>query len=252
MVAREEAPGDAARTNGRRSRRLVAGMFLAWRRWLTAAADGLGAVARRAVAVRELGPAAFRAWRALLAALAPSAGASAGAVRRAARTAAGALAASGRFLLEPSAPLAEEDARRVATVGLVALGIGAAGTLAVARPLGTPLGTAVVAAAWMLVWAPIRLAVLRLARPEVDRTRLTRAWSAALLPSLAGVTALLAAAALVASAWLTYAALRGAGTARHEAATAVGWAFGAQMAAEVTRWLAEGALFYVLFLRSRG
>lgn len=220
MVARDRPPGDAAGTSGRGLRELVAAVFLMWRRWLTAVVPALGKAGRGALS--------------------------------AALTTGTTLAAAAAFVRAPSKPMAEDARRRVAVLGLASLGLGAALPIGLARPLGLTLVMGVEAAVWMLVWAPIRLAIIRLAAPGLPSHPTRRAWAAGLLPSFLGVTAILDAVVLAASAWLTFAALRGAGADKRDARAAAGWAFGAQAVAEVTRWLAEGALFYLLFLRARG
>jgi hypothetical protein len=212
MVARPDSASDAPARAGWRA--VLAALFLTWRRWLS-----------RAVAWAEH---------------------TAPALVPAAVSAGSAVVLVGRFLLHPRTITAENDRRLLSALGLGALAAGSAAALWLARPFGTPLAQAVIAVIWTLGWAMVRLGILRLAAPRSSAQSVRKAWAAGLLPTLFAVGDLPRLLVLGGSAWLTLGALRGGGVERRDARRAVAWAFGAEVAAGVLRWLASGVLLYLL------
>jgi hypothetical protein len=165
-----------------------------------------------------------------------------------------AMTATWRFVVRPSEVMATDDPRPGGLASRTGYACLAAG--AVAAALVTFLGrqggaAAATDALWLVMWAGARYAVMRLASGDVLRTRtsaLTVAWAGGLVPLILAATPLLHAAALVASAALTWRALRAAGVPRREASAVVGWGFGGQAAVEVLAWIVRGGLIYGLLL----
>lgn len=155
------------------------------------------------------------------------------------------------YLRDPAGVLAQQERRRPAVLkalGLGALAVGAAASMAVPLLLGAPVWSGAVNAGWLLMWAGARGLIMRLAaRAETTRAVLPAAAVPALAPfAFAAVPALDLLAAVI--SWrLTYAGLRGLGIAREEAHRTTAWAFGGQIAATGLAWLARGAVF-VAFL----
>ena len=119
-----------------------------------------------------------------------------------------------------------------AAFGIRALAFGLLTATAVLLAAEQPLRAGIGAAFAELVWAAGRYAILALLltpRP-LRRRRLVAAYLAGLAPYLFGVTPGLRLVSLVASGWLTYRGLRGAGLAAKPARSAIAWAFGGQLA----------------------
>lgn len=151
-----------------------------------------------------------------------------------------------RFVEHPATAAADDHERRaLAGAGLFSLLAGIVLSLVLAPALGITRPEAAFAVVWTLLWAAIRLLVLALALPGLGRARLGRAWAAALLPAIVGVTDPLRVLAFAASAWLTFGALRNEGVHRRRAMRATSWAFGAQFAGAAVRWLSSGFLLYL-------
>ena len=199
----------------------LSGLFLAWRRLLTAAVRGV----RRS--------------------------AHAAAVSRPAR----ATALAVRYLRDPAGTLRSSDAEGRALLrdaGAVALALGVVISFAVPAAVGTPLVRRFLSAGWMAAWALARLFVMRtVARGDLahDHGRIDDAWGAALLPFAVAVLDPLPLVALAVSALLTLRGFDGLGVERREARRVVAIAFGGQVVAEVAAWLARGGLVFLLSLR---
>ncbi|MRR11716.1 hypothetical protein EG835_04445 [bacterium] len=95
-----------------------------------------------------------------------------------------------------------------------------------------------------VLWASARFIIIAWLMPRgaIDRRGLSIAFCAGLLPYVAGVTAPLRVAALVASAYVTWSALRGAGVRRADADRAIGWSFGGQAGVAVVGWFGRALL----------
>jgi hypothetical protein len=219
MVARHDLVGDAQARAGRRS--AAGALFLTWRRWLTTA---LGSVRRDAPAGAE-------------------------ALRRGFGAVVAATLLVARFLVHPASVTDARDRRLLAGVGLASLGLGAALSLVLAPALHVTTAEAAIAVVWGLGWALVRLGILRLAAPKLDATGVRQAWAAGLLPAVAGVGDIARVVVLLASLWLTIGGLEGGGASRRQARKTAAWAFGAELLGDVVRWLASGALLYVLTAR---
>jgi hypothetical protein len=159
-----------------------------------------------------------------------------------------------RFVGRPAEVMSSDDPhprRLVSRTGYACLVIGAAATALVT--LGGGLGPLAAAtdAAWLVLWAAARYAVMSLASGEVLRSRassLRVAWAGGLIPLAFAVTPLLHASALVASAALTWRAVRAASASAREATAVVGWSFGGQAAVAVLAWIVRGGVIYALLL----
>jgi hypothetical protein len=164
------------------------------------------------------------------------------------------LADVSRFVVRPAEVMCSDDARPrllVSRTGYACLAVGAVVTALLTLSGGTGPIAAATDAAWLVVWAAARFAVMHLASGEVLRARassLRVAWAGGLIPLAVAVTPLLHAAALVASAALTWRALRASGAPQREATAVVGWGFGGQAAVEVLAWIVRGGVIYALLL----
>lgn len=100
-------------------------------------------------------------------------------------------------------------------------------------------GPGAVVAAGEILWAGMRFIIIALLMPRgvIDRSRLSVAFLAGLLPYAFGVTWLLRLVALGASASLTHRGLVGAGVSRDDTRVVIGWAFGGQAAVLAGGWL---------------
>lgn len=132
-----------------------------------------------------------------------------------------------------------------AAFGLRSLAFGLLVTVAIMLADGRPLRAGLGIVFAELVWAGGRYAVLAtLVSPRtLRRPRLVAAYLSGLIPYLIGVTPALRIASLVASGWLTYRGLRGAGLDRGPARTAIAWAFGGQLALTLVLGLGVAAAF---------
>jgi hypothetical protein len=171
------------------------------------------------------------------------------------RTGAGVwLAEVWRFVGRPAEMMSSDDAHSrllVSRTGYACLAAGAAVTALLTLRGGMGPLAAATDAAWLVVWAAARYAIMRLASGETLRARpswLAVAWAGGLIPLVLAVTPLLRAAALVASAALTWRALRAAGVPAREATVVVGWGFGGQAAVEIVAWIVRGGVIYALLL----
>lgn len=145
-------------------------------------------------------------------------------------------------------PLLERRWLLGAAVG--ALAVGVVGGIALA-PGGQPRVVAAAAGAGSVLWAVVRLALMRVTArgSESDARAITGAWALGMLAYAVGVTPSLRALAWAASAALTWYALWRLGEERRTATRMVAVAWGAQAVVVVLSWLASGA--YVAFLATR-
>lgn len=113
-------------------------------------------------------------------------------------------------------------------------------------PTGLPV-PGVLTVAGEVLWAAARFVILALVLPRgaIDRSRLSVAFLAGLLPYAVGATATLRIASLALSALLTRRGLIGAGMASRATDVAIGWSFGGQMGVIALGWLARLALTLV-------
>ena len=159
-----------------------------------------------------------------------------------------------RFLSHPADIAASDDPHPgllVSRTGYACLTIGAALAAIVTFRGGAGAFAAATDAAWLIVWAAARYAVMRLASGDVMRKRPSAvmvAWAGGLFPLIFAATPALHAAALVVSAALTWRALCAEGAPTREASLMVGWGFGGQAAVEVVAWVVRGGIIYALLL----
>ncbi len=219
MSANAEAEPTGPRVNDQEVRSLPAGLLVAWRRIMSGAAS---AMTRGAARVPSSARSWAHQWRLVRAYHADSA--------------------------SPWAP-ADDDTRRVAAavgvrafiVGLIVTGIGIAASTSLWLSIAVGVGSQV-------LWASARFIILALLMPRgtVDRTRLSTAYLAGLLPSVFAATWLLRLAALAVSAALTKRGLVGAGVPERDARIAIAWAFGGQVAIVAVGWAARALIVLVL------
>ncbi len=112
---------------------------------------------------------------------------------------------------------------------------------------GGAAGPGIMVAMTELLWAAARFIIIALLTPRgaIDRSRLSVAFFAGLLPYAIGATALLRLVALGGSAFLTRRGLIGAGVARRDVHVSVAWAFGGQAGVIVLGWLARAIVALV-------
>jgi hypothetical protein len=164
------------------------------------------------------------------------------------------LASVTHFALSPVDVMASGDthaAVQVSRTGYVCLAVGATVAAFVTFRGGAGPAAAATDAVWLVVWAAARYAVLRLASGDDMRLRpsaVAVAWAGGLVPLVFAATPVLGVAALVASAALTWRALRAAGAEGREVTRVVGWSFGGQAAAEAAAWIVRGGVIYALLL----
>jgi len=158
------------------------------------------------------------------------------------------------FVVRPGRVMAADDQRPsllVSRTGYACLAAGAVVAAIVTFGGGLGAVAATTDAVWLVLWAAARFAVMRLASGEALRGRvptLTVAWAGGLMPLILAATPLLNALAVVASAVLTWRALRAAGAGTRETTWVVGWAFGGQVAVEILAWIVRGGLIYGVLL----
>lgn len=156
------------------------------------------------------------------------------------------IAAGTRFLRGGIRAIRERDSSALKSptavqVGLVALLIGALVRISAAP--GSGRAEATLGAAFAVLWALARLAILALTVKDLRResSAFTGAWAIGLITwSIAGTSAL-AALAWLSSGFITLTALEGLGEGRRSARRAVVTAWGAHGAFEVIVWLATNA-----------
>jgi fumarate reductase subunit D len=143
---------------------------------------------------------------------------------------------------------AGDDTRRAAAAvglrafvfGLIVAGISASASTSLWLPVAVDAGSQV-------LWAGMRFIIIALLMPRgaIDRTRLSTAYLAGLLPYAFAVTWVLRLSALALSAALTHRGLTGAGVPERDARTAVAWAFGGQAAIAVSGWAIRALIVLV-------
>lgn len=164
------------------------------------------------------------------------------------------LASVADFIGRPEGMICSNDPRARVLVSRTGYGLLAIGTSLAAFVTwhsGAGAVAAVADGARLIVWAGARLAVMRLAATGELRTRPAAvgvAWSGGLMPLALAATPYLHAVALVASAALTWRALRAGGGTKREVWSMVGAAFGGQAAVEVVAWMVRGGIIYALVL----
>lgn len=211
MVARPESGGPMGPPRGSDP---VGGLFLTWRRIVTAAMRAPGRAKRSACAFR----------------------------------AAEVVRLGSRYARDPVGTLLAADApsrKRLKEAGAVALALGAALAFAVSSAVGEPLVRRFLALGWTAAWALVRLLIMRLAARPASTTETRRvddAWGPALLPYLAAIVFPLDLAALALSAYLSYRGMSALGASRAQTRRAVAWAFGGQLVAETIAWAGRGGL----------
>jgi hypothetical protein len=157
-----------------------------------------------------------------------------------------------RYVRSPGATLAEADEEGRADLvvaGVLALAVGAAISVAIARARGIGWGAAGIYAEALVAWALVRLIVLHLAvRADSGGARVAvrTAWGPALLPFLFAAASPLDLAALGASALLTFVGLEAVGMPRRDALRCVAWAVGGQLAVLVAAWFGRSWFFLLL------
>jgi hypothetical protein len=149
------------------------------------------------------------------------------------------------------APWVPDDARdreTAAAIGLRAFAVGVALAAWATADLGSGLVAGIVLAATELLWAGARFIIIAVMMPSgvIDRPRLSIAFFAGLVPYLFGTTSALRILSLVASAYLTWRGLQGAGVRRLDATRAIGWSFGGQAGVIATGWLLRALLALVV------
>lgn len=134
---------------------------------------------------------------------------------------------------------------------ILALLVGAVGAILVA-PAGQLRELAAAASVASVVWAGLRLLLLRLAaaRPARDPKAITGAWAVGLIAYGIGFTPALRFAAWAISGVLTWYFLQRLGEERREASVLTAVAWGTQAGVVVLSWLARNA--YVAILAARG
>ena len=149
-----------------------------------------------------------------------------------------------RFARTPSTfgTLEPTRASRVARLGLGALIVGIALGLGLGWVTGLNAGAGLSRALGTALWACARLVVLLALAPRGARLKAITlaAWSASLLPYLAGLTEGLRVLALVASAYLCFGALRGSGVSNRDSRTMTAWAFGGHAGVTALGWALRG------------
>lgn len=105
-------------------------------------------------------------------------------------------------------------------------------------------GPGIVAAGAEVLWAGMRFIIIALLMPRgaINRTRLSAAFLAGLVPYAIACTWLLRLVALLGSAVLTYRGIEGAGVSRGDARVAVGWGFGGQAAVLAGGWIVRAVV----------
>ena len=139
--------------------------------------------------------------------------------------------------------------RTLRSVGLWCIFVGSIAQLAIGLLADETMVVAAVSAGWTLAWAFVRLLVLSLTAPaalQADRTLLGAVWGTGLLPFAVGLTGLTVLVAFLASSWLTYQGIRGAGASTRDAGVMTGAAFGGQAAVEVASWFGRAGTFILL------
>jgi hypothetical protein len=164
------------------------------------------------------------------------------------------LAAVRDFSARPERVVASEDplpGRLVSWTGYACLAAGAVLVALTTWRSGAGALAATTDALSLIAWAAARYAIMRLAAGRDLRTRpdaLGVAWAGGLVPLVVAVVPVLEAAALVASAALTWRALRAASGSAREATLVAGAAFGGQAAVAAVAWVVRGGLIYTLLL----
>lgn len=210
----EEAPSEP-RTDDPDLRSVPAGLFAAWRRMISGLAS-LGA--RTGAGARRLAVAWAGQWPLIRSYHAGAASPWEPAGESARRT-------SGALGL------------RAFIFGLVLCGISVSTTTSRWLPVAVAVGSQV-------LWASARFIIVALLMPRgvIDRTRLSTAYLAGLMPYALAATWVFQLAALAASAVLTERGLLGAGVPRRDARIAIAWAFGGQAAVVAGLWVARALL----------
>lgn len=139
----------------------------------------------------------------------------------------------------------------VTGVAIAALLGGVAAGVLIA-PAGQPRLLAIAAGAASVLWAALRLLLMRLSAPcPLRNARALRgAWAVGLVAYAIGVTPELRLAAWVISGGITWYVLQKLGEERREATLLTGVAWGTQAAVVVLSWLARSA--YVAIVTARG
>ena len=134
--------------------------------------------------------------------------------------------------------------KRVTTVGVGSLFVGALAGVAVGRFTSGSFGVPTTQALGMLIWAVARLAILMALAPRSNgaRSRTYTAWAVSLIPFALGATEGLRLIALLASAWLCLGALNSLDESPQAAKTMVLWAFGGQVGVVALGWLLRGGI----------
>lgn len=141
------------------------------------------------------------------------------------------------------------DTAPLVPLGIACVALGAVGTFVVSAVARASLAVSASDAAWLALWAGLRLVLLRLASPAelAEDPRLTAAWAGGLLPFALAWVAPLRVVAFGASAWLTFRALRTLAERRMSLAL-TGIAFGTQLAADVVVWVASSVALVAGYL----
>jgi hypothetical protein len=181
-------------------------VFLQWRRWLTAASSAVWRLVGRATDACTAG--AVATWR---------------------------------FLAQGRLPVEGEPRGPLLAAGALALAIGVGVPVVAAALARRPVTLPLLAAAWTLVWACVRLLALDVAAP-LSRRDVLVVWAASLLPYALAALGPLALLALPLSAWLAARALVAAGVERRIGLRIVALVYGAQVLVEVAAWLVSGTL----------
>lgn len=195
----------------------------------------------------------FETWRAVLT---DAVGATARATRRGITISSGGLAQVGRVaeLVTRSpgrscGPYSPAEARTAATCGVIALLGGSTAAIGLAL-WGSRAPGALAAIAVVALWAPGRLAVMRVAaepRDSAERATIAAAWGLGLLPFGLALWPVARVVAWVASAVIVQRAVRCGFDAR-DSRWILAWTFGIEVAAVFAAWLMRNLNVAVLVL----
>lgn len=144
-------------------------------------------------------------------------------------------------------PLSSEDARAAAWVGILAMLLGTAAAMALARAGNTDNLAATLV---VVLWTPGRYAVMRLAaepQTEAERRAVPVAWGLGLLPFIISFWPLGRLAAWAASAVIVYRSLRRDFDTR-DTRWIWSWTFGIEFVATLAVWLLRNLHVAALFL----
>lgn len=201
--------------------------------------------ARTVAALTALGTGVFAVWQKSLSVVADWSARAARALRAYARAWTAQWSMAVKFHADPA--MRDEAGKMreaAAAIGVRAFvfGLIAGAAFAVSKNNSYASGFAVVAGE--VLWAAARFIIIGalLPRDVTDRTQLSAAFLAGLLPYALGFTPALRTVALAISALLTYRGMTGGGIHKSEARLATGWAFGGQAGVVLAGWLVRIAV----------